>query len=114
MARLKKHRKTYGPVMDRLSSLHSAWAGFSEPVQITMEEDMLTILELLTIEYLDPDAFKITKSFGEYRALYYLGGFPFTAKGERFLAERHKKRVRVIVGAVAASVAIALLLFALF
>jgi len=108
IALLVKHRNTYGPVMDRLSTLHGAWTGSSEPVAIDTDGDMLTVLELLDIGYLDPEAFIIKQSFGDYRAVFYRGGCPFAAKGESYLAERRGKRLRLIaVAAVAAAATIA-------
>ena len=59
---------------------------------------MLTALELLDIEYLDPEAFVVKKAFGDIRNFYYIGGYPFTKKGDAYMAQEERRRRLLRVG----------------
>ncbi len=79
-----KHRKKYRPVMSMLLNLHDAAGRAEVPVIITGQNDMLIILELIDIGYLDPEALIVKKKFGDIAGVAYNGMFPFTEKGTAF------------------------------
>lgn len=92
IGKLIAHRKRYYPVMVWLLGLHTGVRTENLPREITENDMMLTGLELLDIEYLDPEAFVVKKAFGDIRNFYYIGGYPFTAKGAAYMEEEGRRR----------------------
>ena len=62
------------------------------PITIADQNDMLIILELIDIGYLDPEALIVKKKFGDIAAVAYNGKFPFTKDGTVFLPRRASVR----------------------
>lgn len=79
MKMLEHGRERYFPVIDALLDMKTADG--SHPLSIDDPEMMRTVLELIDIEYFDPDAFIINKRFGEVRGLYFKGGPVLTENG---------------------------------
>jgi hypothetical protein len=89
LRKYKKQRKKYRPVMSMLLDLHDTAGPADVPIAIADQKDMLIILELIDIGYLDPEALIVKKKFGDIAGVAYNGKFPFTEKGTvLFRAER--------------------------
>ncbi len=110
---MQKHRELYFPAMNRLLGLKNDDPGGRK--DITLGGDMMILLELLDIGYLNPEAFYIKRTFGEINNLYYLGGYPFTESGEAYFHLNLMKRRRRIYGPLLALLlAAAVLVYYLF
>ena len=108
------HRRTYFPVLARLLALKGGTPPNRFPLDLLADRDLVTILELLDIEYLDPEVFIVKKAFGEIRGLYYPGGHPFTAKGMAFFnGEKRRRRAMRAAAVVAGAIALLMVLTAL-
>lgn len=68
-----------------LLDMHHSLNDAESPVSITDYNDMLIILELMDIGYVDVNAFVIKRKFEDITGLVYKGKFPLTEKGELFL-----------------------------
>ncbi|HPA71271.1 MAG TPA: hypothetical protein PKY31_03320 [Spirochaetota bacterium] len=105
IALLIKRRRQYYPVMKRLHSIHRESPVRKQPREIHAGEGMLTALVLLDIGYLDPEAFVVKKAFGDIRNFYYMGGYPFTEKGDAYMAQEGRRRRLLRLGGMLASAA---------
>lgn len=76
---LGRGRERYFPVIDAL--LDAGTSPDGRPLPIDDPGMMRTVLELIDIGYLDPDAFIIDKRFGEVRGLSCRGGALLTESG---------------------------------
>lgn len=83
------HRKKYIPVLKRMMDIYEE--KIQENRNITDDPDLLLILELIDLEYLDVNAFLIDKRFGNIENIYYKGRFPFTDFGYKLLTGKNKK-----------------------
>jgi hypothetical protein len=113
MRDLIAHRRTYYPVLARLLALKAGTPASRLPLDLLADGDLITALELLDIEYLDPEVFVVKKAFGEIRGFYYLGGHPFTAKGMAFFEEERRRRRMLRAAALAAGALVFLLAVAI-
>jgi len=97
--KLKKHRRKYFPAIKYLLELHGQADQLSFPVDIRENSDILIILELLDLGYLDKNRFFVKKDFIEITGVYYRGGYPLTQAGEvvfrhsRELEKNYKKEI---------------------
>jgi len=81
--RLRRRRKQYRPVMAMLMNMHqSDSSGF--PAELVDRKEILILLELLDIGYLDENAFIVKRLFGDVTGLSYTGEYPFTESGDFF------------------------------
>ncbi|MBN1532662.1 MAG: hypothetical protein JXA20_08375 [Spirochaetes bacterium] len=81
LRKMKKHRKRYFPVVERLLAIHGETGGDRVRHEITDIDDMVIILELLDLGYLDADSFIVVRSFDDVSRIYYNGRYPLTAAG---------------------------------
>jgi hypothetical protein len=89
LKKYKKHRKKFHPVMSMLLNFHDTAGNADVPIMVADQNEMLIILELIDIGYLDPEALIVKKRFGDIAAVAYNGKFPFTEEGTVFYrAER--------------------------
>ncbi len=82
--RLKKHRKRYRPVMAMLMKMHDQSDSSGFPAELIDRKEVLLILELLDIGYLDENTLIVKRRFGNVTGLSYTGEYPFTEKGDFF------------------------------
>ncbi len=92
MKMLEKGRERYFPVIDALLDMKTSDG--SHPLPIDDPDMMRIVLELIDIEYFDPDAFIINKRFGEVRGLYFKGGPVLTADGWKQYKIHHGQQRR--------------------
>ena len=109
MRDLIAHRRTYYPVLAHLLALKGNTPPDRLPLDLLADRDLVTILELLDIGYLDPEVFVVKNPFGEIRGFYYLGGHPFASKGMAFFAEEGRRRRMLRAAALAAGALVFLL-----
>lgn len=83
LKKMKKHRRLYHPAMKRMLALHRKMRDSSRNADISDFDEMIIVLELITVGYLDEDAFIISRRFGDITGLAYKGMYPFTEAGER-------------------------------
>ena len=89
LKRLGERRKAYLPVLASLIEMHGATGAGELPMELIDRGDVLTILELMDIEYLDPRAFTARRRFGDIVSLLYNGGHPLSGRGMDFI-RRHR------------------------
>jgi len=82
--KLKKHRRLYRPAMARMLDLYNSVKPAELPVELIDDGDILTILELIDVGYLDESALVATRRFGTVTGLSFQGGHPFTGSGKAF------------------------------
>jgi len=85
--KLRKHRKRYRPVMAMLMNLHNNSNVSDFPMELIDKKEILIILELLDIGYLDENALVIRRRFDDIVGLTYTGEYPFTDGGNFFLRQ---------------------------
>ncbi|MBN2160773.1 MAG: hypothetical protein JW807_15400 [Spirochaetes bacterium] len=85
LKKIGKGRKRYRPVLTMLARMHERWLPSDEPVELINREDVLVILELIDIGYLDTDALIVRTRFEDVVSLKYTGGYPFTDGGDEFI-----------------------------
>lgn len=85
--KLRKHRKQYRPVMAILLNLHDQSNSSDFPVELIDKKEILIILELLDIGYLDENALIVKRRFGDVTGLSYAGEYPFTESGDFFFQQ---------------------------
>jgi hypothetical protein len=112
--KMKSHRAAYFPAMENLLKLHKNLPRSALPVKFTEMDEMVTILELLDIGYLDKNSFNVSESFGNIDYLSFTGAYPLTRAGDAALKQmkdlEKKKSLYIIILSVAG---ILLLLFIL-
>jgi len=82
--KLRKHRKQYRPIMAMLMKMHTQ-SDFSDfPVELIDNKEILIILELLDIGYLDENSLIVKRRFDYITGLSYTGEYPFTDSGDFF------------------------------
>ena len=84
MKKLEKNRKRYRPALVRLLAMHENRAGSAFPVRIEDTVEMLLVLELVDVGYVDPESLIVRKRFGDISSVHYNGAFPLTEAGVRF------------------------------
>ena len=84
--KMKKHRRLYHPALRRMMALYKGTSRPEFPVEISDFNEMIIILELIDVGYLDEEAFIITRRFGDITGLAYTGDYPFTESGESIYA----------------------------
>lgn len=87
LKKIGRGRKRYRPVMSMLARMHEGWKPSDPPVELIDREDVLVILELIDVGYLDTDALIVRTRFENVVSLKYAGGYPFTEGGETFMRE---------------------------
>ncbi len=107
MKRLEKAREKYFPVIGALLDMTTHDGG--RPLAIDDPDIMRTVLELIDIGYLDPDAFIINKRFGEIRGLYFRGGAVLTGAGLAEYERDHERRRKVMLRRLIVAVSVVLL-----
>ncbi|TFH39825.1 MAG: hypothetical protein E4G96_08660 [Chrysiogenales bacterium] len=95
LKRLGKRRKRYLPVMSGLLDMYEKKDRFDFPVELIDTPDILLLLELMDIEYFDPEAFTIRRRFGDIVSLHYLGTQPFTESGHSFF-QQHRFSIALL------------------
>jgi hypothetical protein len=103
MRKLKKNRKRYRPALARLMRMRQNRSGATFPLRIEDTGEMLLLLELVDVGYVDPESLIVRKRFGDIASVHYTGGFPLTEAGMRLfrgggLARRIAAIKRVIAG----------------
>lgn len=88
LRRMKHHRDAYFPVMEKLLALHTASKNSAARYEFTDFSEMIVILELLDLGYLDDESFIVVKNFNDVARIIYKGGFPLTPAGEGVLRMR--------------------------
>lgn len=83
MRKLKKNRKRYRPALARLMHMRENRAGAVFPVRIDDTGEMLLLLELVDVGYVDPESLIVRKRFGDIASVHYTGAFPLTEAGAR-------------------------------
>ncbi len=90
--KMKKHHRLYHPAMARMMELYREMKHTDPSAEISDFDEMIIILELIDIGYLDEDAFIVTRRFNDITGLMYNGRYPFTEAGENiFRTEGHVK-----------------------
>ena len=79
---MKKHRRLYHPALRRMMALYKGTSRPGFPVEISDFNEMIIILELIDVGYLDEEAFIITRRFGDVTGLAFTGDYPLTESGE--------------------------------
>ncbi|MCP4138468.1 MAG: hypothetical protein GY754_46350 [bacterium] len=99
LRKMKKHRKKYFPVVIRLLELHSGLPPEDLPLEIDNFNEMVIILELLDIGYLDEEVVIAQKQFGNITGLFYAGGNPLTEQGRAYFneAKKEQKKKNIII-----------------
>ncbi len=108
--KMKLHRAAYFPVMEKLLRLERDLPRNAFPVKFTEMDEMVTILELLDIGYLNDKSFNVSDSFGNVDSLAYTGGSPLTPAGEAALQQMEDLKKRKSLNLVILSLAGLLLL----
>ena len=99
MRKLKKNRKRYRPALARLMALRDERAGTVFPFRIEDVGEMLLVLELVDVGYVDPESLIVRKRFGDIASVHYTGAFPLTEAGFRFYrGEGTAARLRSLIG----------------
>jgi hypothetical protein len=94
--RLRKRRKQYRPVMAMLMKMHAQSDSSGFPVELIDRKELLVMLELLDIGYLDANALIVKKRFGDIAGLSYTGEYPFTESGDFFYQQSGSAVIRMI------------------
>ena len=81
--KLKEHRKLYKPAMEKMLGMYNERG--NNPREITDEQDLPIILELIDIEYIDADAVRVKKNHGVVNRVHYTGEYPLTDAGKVFM-----------------------------
>lgn len=102
------HRKKYAPVMRRMISLYKE--RLKESRNITDDPDLLIILELIDLEYLNPEAFGIDKRFGNIENVFYNGKDPVTAEGCKVFTG-NKIKIKPVYMSIALVIALFIIIF---
>jgi hypothetical protein len=100
LKKLQKRRRAYYPAVTRLMDLYHAPGSSVLPVELIHDRDALTILELIDVGYLDGDVLVIKRRFDDIVGLLYIGGYPLTESGEKFLRREGrtlKGRIRTLL-----------------
>ncbi len=84
MKKLRKHRRLYRPAMSRVLDLYNRVTPSDLPIELIDDRDILTILELIDVGYLDEEALVAKHRFGSVTGLRYNGAYPFTEEGTAF------------------------------
>ncbi|HOD14915.1 MAG TPA: hypothetical protein PK307_11830 [Spirochaetota bacterium] len=84
MRKLKKNRKRYRPALARLMAMRENHPKDAFPVRIDDVGEMLLVLELVDVGYVDPESLIVRKRFGDISSVHYTGAFPLTENGFRF------------------------------
>jgi hypothetical protein len=93
LKKLESHRKKYSPIIAKIVDMYANLPDADYPVRFTGYDDMIVILELLDIGYLDPNSFIVKKKFEDIAALIYNGKYPLTEQGDIFYRDsRHSSR----------------------
>ena len=105
MRKLRKNRKRYRPALARLMRMRQNRSGAVFPVRIEDTGEMLLVLELVDVGYVDPESLIVRKRFGDIASVHYTGAFPLTEAGMRLyhgggLARRLAAAKRFIAGAL--------------
>ena len=103
LKRIKDHRTSYFPVLRRMMELYVSTSAGQLPVNLNDDRDVLIILELIDLEYLNHEAFNVSKRFGTIEDISFNGLEPLTETG-KFVLRNHdrdkKKRVFISIGAL--------------
>lgn len=94
--KLRKHRKQYHPIMTMLMNLYNHSKPSDFPVELIDKKEILIILELLDIGYLDENAMIIKRRFDDITSLKYTGEYPFTDGGDFFFQQNRGNIKRMI------------------
>jgi hypothetical protein len=99
--KMKSHRAAYFPAMENLLQLHRDLPRNAFPIKFSEMDEMVTILELLDIGYLEKNSFNISESFGNVNSLSFTGSYPLSSAGEAALKQmkdlEKKKRLYIII-----------------
>ncbi|MBN2080104.1 MAG: hypothetical protein JW838_14140 [Spirochaetes bacterium] len=98
LKRLGKRRKSYIPVLASILEMRNVTAAANLPLELIDRDDALTILELMDIDYLDPEAFTARRRFGDIVSLLYNGGPPLSDRGLAFMKEHRASLVLMKIG----------------
>lgn len=94
--KLRKHRMQYRPAMAMLMNMHDQSNSSDFPVELIDKKEVLIILELLDIGYLDENALIVKRRFGDITGLSYTGEYPFTESGDFFFQQSRGAVKRMI------------------
>lgn len=116
MKRMKDHRTCYFPVLRRMTELYALTSDGQLPVDLRDDRDLLIILELIDLEYLNHEAFNVYKRFGTIEDIKFNGLEPLTETG-RFVLRSHdrdkRKHMFIAIGAFLFLFVAVLVLYAL-
>jgi hypothetical protein len=88
LRKMKKHRDKYFPVMKNLLMLHDEIKENPGQYEFTDFNEMIIILELLDLGYLNKETFIVVKFLDDVTRILYNGRYPLTAAGFAVLGER--------------------------
>lgn len=114
LSKLKNHREKYFPVMTGLVRMYDTLKDSDFPVEIINAEEMMFILELIDIGYLDAEAFVIKKDFGDITGLFYNGEYPLTESGEYTYKEKRLKNNSIFIILILTLIFVVFLIFVIF
>ncbi len=98
LKRLGMRRRGYLPVLASLLELRDGTSAAELPLELIDRGDILTILELMDIDYLDPEAFTARRRFGDIVSLLYNGGPPLSDRGLAFMKEHRASLALLKIG----------------
>lgn len=110
--KMKVHREKYFPVVKYLLEVHGQKDEFKFPMEIEDTSDMLIMLELIDLGYLEKNCFIIKRDFMEITGLFFRGQYPLTVEGE--LVFTHSQNVETNYRKIIAYFLAIVLLIALF
>lgn len=98
MKKMKKHRKLYRPMLIRFFNLYKEIKDSGGPLEITGGDEMMLIVELIDLGYLDMDAVQIMKKGYTILKVVYFGKYPLTSSGEKLIEDgAHSSGVKKII-----------------
>ncbi len=101
MKKMKQNRKKYLPAVISIMDLYKK--NLKTNIEITEQQSLCTLVELVDIGYLDGKVVVIKKYFDDIEKIIYTGGYPLTPAGEKFLDRELKNKekkellVRIII-----------------
>jgi len=90
--KMQKHRESYYPALQKMLVLYEENKHENRPVQLRDDPQILIILELRDIGYIEQDALVVKKTFNTISAVWYNGDYPLTDKGDAFIVDNDRKR----------------------
>jgi len=99
--KLKEHRRLYMPAIEKILGMYSE--SKNSPREITDEQNLPVILELIDIGYIDRNEVRVKSHNGVVERVVYTGAYPLTDAGIIFMKDElralrsgHVKKIAIL------------------